>query len=228
MGQAEKWVGGGTISLEVVVERSLSPLVAELSATLSSGTRAAHSRPVLSWGAVALGHESALPSATVTWPGHGRPDGTSIATSAGAGTTAAAGMIVGVVAGTTAAAGSATGIVALGADGGTGVTAVTGTTAAVPAGAVVAGTAAPVGAAAGVTAGGGAGDMAGGAQVRLDRMPVGASLVGVLADAEVADLADDVLLDVAARWQDVISWATAMQSRALGEIARRGGVNFSV
>lgn len=59
------------------------------------------------------------------------------------------------------------------------------------------------------------------ALVGLDRLPVGASLVEVLAGVEVADLADDVLLDVGARWQDVVSWATAMQSRALGEIARR-------
>lgn len=59
------------------------------------------------------------------------------------------------------------------------------------------------------------------ALVGLDQLPVGAGLVDVLAGIEVADLADDVLLDVGARWQDVISWATAMQSRALGEIARR-------
>ncbi|WP_419707277.1 HNH endonuclease [Promicromonospora sp. NFX87] len=57
--------------------------------------------------------------------------------------------------------------------------------------------------------------------VGLDRLPVGAALVELLAGVEVADLADDVLLDAAARWQDLISWATAMQSRALGEIARR-------
>jgi hypothetical protein len=53
--------------------------------------------------------------------------------------------------------------------------------------------------------------------------PVGAGLVGVLERVEVADLDDGVLLDVAARWQEVISWATAMQSRATGEIARRRG-----
>lgn len=61
----------------------------------------------------------------------------------------------------------------------------------------------------------------GGAAVGLDHLPVGAALIEVLAGIEVADLADDVLLDAAARWQDLISWATAMQSRALGEIARR-------
>ncbi|MFI6427730.1 hypothetical protein ACIBBF_21875, partial [Promicromonospora sp. NPDC050880] len=43
---------------------------------------------------------------------------------------------------------------------------------------------------------------------------VGAGLVGVLERVEVADLDDALLLDVAARWQQVISWATAMQSRA--------------
>ncbi|MFD2795271.1 HNH endonuclease [Promicromonospora vindobonensis] len=55
----------------------------------------------------------------------------------------------------------------------------------------------------------------------LDGLAVGAGLVETLAKVEVAHLGDDVLLDVAARWQEVVSWATAMQSRALGEIARR-------
>ncbi|MFD7307881.1 HNH endonuclease [Promicromonospora sp. NPDC059942] len=54
-------------------------------------------------------------------------------------------------------------------------------------------------------------------------LPVGAGLVAVLTAVEVADTDDADLLDVAARWQDVISWATAMQSRATGEIARRRG-----
>ncbi|WP_189670911.1 HNH endonuclease [Promicromonospora soli] len=57
----------------------------------------------------------------------------------------------------------------------------------------------------------------------LDGLPVGAGLVEVLARVEVADTDDAVLLDVAARWQEVVSWATAMQSRALGEIGRRRG-----
>jgi hypothetical protein len=52
---------------------------------------------------------------------------------------------------------------------------------------------------------------------------MGSELVGVLAEIEVADTDDTELMDVAARWQDVISWATAMQSRATGEIARRRG-----
>ena len=55
----------------------------------------------------------------------------------------------------------------------------------------------------------------------LEGPVVGAGLVEVLAGLEVAVLQDEVLLDVAARWQEVVSWATAMQSRALGEIARR-------
>jgi hypothetical protein len=55
----------------------------------------------------------------------------------------------------------------------------------------------------------------------LDGLVVGADLVATLTDLEVAGLKDEVLLDVAARWQEVVSWATAMQSRALGEIGRR-------
>ncbi len=57
----------------------------------------------------------------------------------------------------------------------------------------------------------------------LPALPVGAELVGVLAAVELADTDDAELVDVAARWQDVVSWATAMQSRATGEIARRRG-----
>ncbi|MEV0891171.1 hypothetical protein, partial [Promicromonospora sp. NPDC050262] len=57
----------------------------------------------------------------------------------------------------------------------------------------------------------------------LTRLPVGASLVAALTGVEVADADDAELLDVAARWQDIISWATAMQSRATSEIARRRG-----
>ncbi|MFD6446621.1 hypothetical protein ACFWEJ_16070, partial [Promicromonospora sp. NPDC060204] len=60
-------------------------------------------------------------------------------------------------------------------------------------------------------------------QSDLCELPVGAGLVAVLTAVEVADTDDGDLLDVAARWQDVISWATAMQSRATGEIARRRG-----
>ncbi|MFI2362494.1 HNH endonuclease [Promicromonospora sp. NPDC019610] len=58
---------------------------------------------------------------------------------------------------------------------------------------------------------------------QLTGLPVGASLVAALTRVEVADTDDAALVDVAARWQDVISWATAMQSRATGEIARRRG-----
>jgi hypothetical protein len=54
-------------------------------------------------------------------------------------------------------------------------------------------------------------------------LAVGGGLVDALARVEVADVDDAVLLDVAARWQDVVSWAVAMQSRALGEIGRRRG-----
>lgn len=54
------------------------------------------------------------------------------------------------------------------------------------------------------------------ADLRLD-----ADLVAALSGVAVADLDDEALLDVAARWHEVTSWATAMQSRALGEIARR-------
>lgn len=61
------------------------------------------------------------------------------------------------------------------------------------------------------------------AEPDLSAMPMGAELVDVLAAVEVADTDDAELVDVAARWQDVISWATAMQSRATGEIARRRG-----
>ncbi|MFI8523728.1 HNH endonuclease [Promicromonospora sukumoe] len=57
----------------------------------------------------------------------------------------------------------------------------------------------------------------------LAELPVGARLVAALTAVEVADTDDAALVDVAARWQDVISWATAMQSRATGEIARRRG-----
>jgi hypothetical protein len=55
----------------------------------------------------------------------------------------------------------------------------------------------------------------------LCALPVGAGLVAALSVVEVADTGDADLVDVAARWQDIISWATAMQSRATGEIARR-------
>lgn len=55
----------------------------------------------------------------------------------------------------------------------------------------------------------------------LSSLPMGAALVEVLAAVEVAGTSDGDLLDVAARWYDVVSWATAMQSRALGEVARR-------
>ncbi|MFC8798427.1 HNH endonuclease [Promicromonospora sp. NPDC057138] len=57
----------------------------------------------------------------------------------------------------------------------------------------------------------------------VSELPVGGGLVDVLAGVEVADTSDAGLLDVAARWQDVVSWATAMQSRVLGEIGRRRG-----
>jgi hypothetical protein len=57
----------------------------------------------------------------------------------------------------------------------------------------------------------------------LSRLPVGGGLVDALAGIEVADLGDGELLDVGARWQEVVSWAVAMQSRALGEIGRRRG-----
>ncbi|MFJ3407588.1 hypothetical protein ACIPN7_25620, partial [Promicromonospora sp. NPDC090134] len=57
----------------------------------------------------------------------------------------------------------------------------------------------------------------------LTGLPVGAVLVDALTGVEVADTDDATLVDVAARWQDLISWATAMQSRATGEIARRRG-----
>ncbi|MEV0891548.1 hypothetical protein, partial [Promicromonospora sp. NPDC050262] len=57
----------------------------------------------------------------------------------------------------------------------------------------------------------------------LAGLPVGAVLVDALTRVEVADTDDAELLDVAARWQDIISWATAMQSRATSEIARRRG-----
>ncbi|MFI2487486.1 HNH endonuclease [Promicromonospora kroppenstedtii] len=61
------------------------------------------------------------------------------------------------------------------------------------------------------------------AEQDISASPMGAALVAVLADVEVADAGDGELVDVAARWQEVISWATAMQSRAAGEIARRRG-----
>ncbi|MFJ3406866.1 hypothetical protein [Promicromonospora sp. NPDC090134] len=59
--------------------------------------------------------------------------------------------------------------------------------------------------------------------VSMDDLPVGPALVALLSRVEVADTDDADLIDVAARWQDLISWATAMQSRATGEIARRRG-----
>ncbi|MBA8808110.1 HNH endonuclease [Promicromonospora sukumoe] len=62
-----------------------------------------------------------------------------------------------------------------------------------------------------------------GALPELCALPVGADLVAALTAVEVADTDDADLVDVAARWQDLISWATAMQSRATGEIARRRG-----
>lgn len=52
-------------------------------------------------------------------------------------------------------------------------------------------------------------------------MPLGATLVDALARVGVTEADDYLLLDVAARWHDLVSWATAMQSRALGELARR-------
>jgi hypothetical protein len=117
--------------------------------------------PVLSWGAVALGEEGALPAATVTWLDHDHDRAaatTTTATVTSSGTAAAGATLTGAHA-------------------------------------------------------------AGG----LDTSPVGAALVEVLAGIDVALTEDAVLLDVAARWQEVVSWATAMQSRALGEIARRRG-----
>lgn len=55
----------------------------------------------------------------------------------------------------------------------------------------------------------------------LGILPTSGALVTALEQAEVADLDDATLLDVTARWQDVLSWATALQSRAAAEIARR-------
>jgi len=57
----------------------------------------------------------------------------------------------------------------------------------------------------------------------VSALPMGAALIAALADVEVADADDAELVDVAARWQEVISWATAMQSLATAEIARRRG-----
>ncbi|WP_454855634.1 HNH endonuclease [Promicromonospora soli] len=71
---------------------------------------------------------------------------------------------------------------------------------------------------AGASAGAAAWDAAG-----LGGLPVGGGLLDVLAGVDVAGLDDAGLLDVAARWQEVISWAIASQSRALGEIGRRRG-----
>jgi hypothetical protein len=138
----------------------------------------------LTWNAIRHDGEGNLPTATVTWPGHGptrnvRSTPSAVATP---GTSAAAGGPGDASSGTPVGGDEPSGVSQLVEDDGL---------------------------------------VGGDALVGLDHLPVGAGLVEVLAGVEVADLADDVLLDVGARWQDVISWATAMQSRALGEIARR-------
>jgi hypothetical protein len=61
------------------------------------------------------------------------------------------------------------------------------------------------------------------AEQDIAALPMGAVLVAALTDVEVADAGDADLVDTAARWQEVISWATAMQSRVTAEIARRRG-----
>ncbi|WP_253868195.1 HNH endonuclease signature motif containing protein [Promicromonospora umidemergens] len=153
-------------ALTTVLEQSLGRALGSSAALLSdSATRSApmmSSPPTCSWGSVSFDGEGVLPTATVSWRGHGP---------------AVAAVTTG---GTSTAAGAAT----------VGVPIASSRTAERP------------------TAG-------------LDGLVVGAGLVEVLAKLEVAHLGDDVLLDVAAHWQEVVSWATAMQSRALGEIARR-------
>ena len=153
--------------LATVVERSLRLLVTGFQAGPSAGVRTTTMGPVLSWGAVSLDAEGALPAATVTWfdHDHDHDHDCTLATATGTG------------AATATATATATAVAVAGVDA--------------------------------------AGD--------LGTSPVGAGLVDVLAGIDVALTEDAVLLDVAARWQEVVSWATAMQSRALGEIARRRG-----
>ncbi|GAA4715336.1 protein of unknown function (DUF222) [Promicromonospora umidemergens] len=139
--------------LASVVERRLRPLITGSPAAPPAGARTTTMGPVLSWGAVALAAEGALPAATVTWLDHDHARTAATATPAAAGAAVA------------------------GAD----------------------------------------------AADDLGTVPVGAGLVDVLAGVNVALTEDAALLDVAARWQEVVTWATAMQSRALGEIARRRG-----
>jgi hypothetical protein len=186
-------------SLTAVMERALRPLMG-CSAPPAAGARTMTSGPVLSWGAIALGREGALPEATVTWPGHRHA------------TVIQAASATRTVNGGPADGGPADGGPEDGGpeDGGAGVPV---------SGDEPVDNDEPVGADGLV----GCDELVGGAAspVALDQLPVGAGLVDVLAGVEVADLADDVLLDVGARWQEVISWATAMQSRALGELARR-------
>lgn len=188
-------------SMTADMERLLRTLIAEYSVPPAAGTRTTTSWPVLNWGATGPGREGALPEAMVTWPGHGRSNAAQNQ-SARSATSIAATSGMSTADGDPGDASSGTPV---------GGDRLTGVSEPADDGRLVARDMP-------VEDGGRVGD---GGLVGLDHLPVGAGLVEVLTGVEVADLADDVLLDVGARWQDVISWATSMQSRALGEIARR-------
>ncbi|WP_369371314.1 HNH endonuclease [Promicromonospora sp. Populi] len=203
-------------SLAAAVERSLMRAFATgVAATQHPGASATSlpssaSLPTLSWNAVSLDEEGVLPAAMVTWPGHG-PGGE--VTHAGTTTTPAATDPAVTDPANTAPAATETAV-------------------SEPRGTDLAGTdlagtdpavAEPVSSVGAASAAGRTGVVRSVDAAILERLPLGAALVDVLARVEVADTDDGVLLDVAARWQEVVSWATAMQSRALGEISRRRG-----
>lgn len=186
-----EYAGGGGGSTTVVEDLLHDVLREALPSTGGPFSGVSMTVGTLSWNAIRLDGEGNLPPATVTWPGHGLTTEARSTSPAQRASTADRGPE------------DANADISVDGDGLVGREARTQDGGLIDGDGLVGGDASPV------------------VPVTLDQLPVGAGLVAQLSGVEVADLTDDVLLDVAARWQDVISWATAMQSRALGEIARR-------
>jgi hypothetical protein len=183
-----------------VVERALRHvLTATTFAVPADVALSDASVPTLSWNALPLGDEGTLPAAVVTRPGHAPVPAAVVPT-----VTTVDAAAVDAAAVDAAAAGAASG-------------------ARSSAGASSAGASAAGMYAARVSTAGASSTAGAAAAPDVSLVPMGGGLVDVLAAVEVADMGDADLLDVGARWQEVISWATAMQSRALGEIGRRRG-----
>jgi hypothetical protein len=188
--------GVGAWGRATVVERSLGRALATTVSAVPPAVPVAQCVPTLSWDALPVGQEGSLPTAVVTWLGHPRVVPVS-GTAAGPAEAASTGATA-----TDADADAALAETAAARDG-------IPFPGPVPRSADDASAAAVVQEIGPVTA------------LDLSTLPMGGVLVDVLAGVAVADISDAGLLDVAARWQEVVSWATAMQSRALGEIGRR-------